>query len=464
MLKKTLLAQLSKEEKELLIGTETDDIWGHAFPRKRVVHPGIRGTAIAPQQVRAVWDELNQRPEHRSAERTAYIHIPFCQSKCLYCGFFQNFSDDSLETLYVDCLIRELAQNEKSRFAADHPINALYFGGGTPSALSTANIVRLFAAVRTYLPLANDCEITFESRLFGFDDDKVAACIAGGATRFSFGVQSFDSAVRKSVGRLDDRDAVLSRLAFITGLGKTVNVVDLIYGLPLQSEQVWQQDLETVASIGLDGADLYKLNVYEQSALRKAIDAGALPPEASTAEQGKMFETGVSAMQRNRFRRLSVCHWGFSRRERNLYNSLNKSGATVLPFGAGAGGNLGGVGVALDRDIRRYMERVGQGEKPIMAMVWPHVDHRLHAAVVAQIEAGYLDVGRLEKEFEIDAAGLLPVLDIWQRRGLVEPDENAVKLTIAGQYWYVNITQSVLEILAAGDASGQIMNRSAMAL
>lgn len=443
----TGIANLTQEEQKLLVGVETDDLLGNAFPRKRVVHPGVKGEGIPPTGHAKRWKEM-MACEGTPGKRTVYIHIPFCQARCLYCGFFQNFSSDETETQYIKMLTRELAANARTRFGMAHPVHAVYFGGGTPSALSAANIRALLRALRQYLPLANDCEITFEARIHGFDDEKMAACIENGVNRFSFGVQSFDSKVRKAVGRLDDREAILDRLKFLHQQDQASVVVDLIYGLPYQSEEVWLADIQSFFQSGIDGVDLYKLNIYENSMLKQAIENGALPAGADLKGQGEMFAIGVESMQKGHCRRLSICHWARSGRERNLYNSLSKSGATVLPFGSGAGGNIAGTTLMLERDLRNYMKRVEAGEKPILAMMEPHPEYRMHACIVGQIEAGHIHLQLLANEFGVDVGGVEELCKIWQTRGLLEKGLDDYRLTLAGQFWYVNITQSVLELLA----------------
>lgn len=446
------IGALTPEQRDLLIGLETSDVLGKAFPRKRVVHPGLGGgSMVKPERWQADWQALMSRLG-APGKVTAYIHIPFCQTKCLYCGFFQNFSRQDLEDAYMDRLIADLQANEGTIAGMSRPVHAVYIGGGTPSSLAAGNIRRLLQAVKLFLPLANDCELTFEARIHDFGPEKIEACLSGGANRFSFGVQSFDTRVRKSVGRLDDRDTVLEQLRRIHGYDQAAVVVDLIYGLPYQTMDTWRRDVETLATAAIDGADLYQLNLYDNSALRLAIDEGKLPPAAAAAEQARMFAAGVQIMTGNHFRRLSMCHWGNSGRERNLYNSLSKGGATVLPFGAGAGGSIAGANVALERDVQAYMRRIDSGEKPICFMMAPKDDYRLHAAVVGQIEEGFLDIRQLAARFAADFSPLQPVLEIWQRRGLVEKDDGGVRLTLAGQFWYVNIAQTVLDFISGGTA------------
>jgi len=459
---KSLFKDLSEDDLIQLIGVETEDVIGGAFPRKRVVHPGIKGKMIPMPEYATRWADT-MRSLGEPGKRTAYIHIPFCQSRCLYCGFFQNFSESEMESRYVDRLIAELASNARTRYGIAYPLHAVYFGGGTPSVLSARNIQRLLRAVRKYLPLANDCEITFEARIHNFDDEKINACLENGVNRFSFGVQSFDTEVRRSVGRLDDGETVLRRLDELHARDQAAMVVDLIYGLPFQSMDVWRKDLQTLLNAGIDGVDLYKLNVYDNSLLKKAIEEKILPAGSDLPGQGKMFAEGKGFMESNHFRRLSICHWGRNGRERNLYNSLNKGGATVLPFGAGAGGNLDGLVVSLERDMQRYLQRVDNHEKPIQFMMSPHRDFRLHAFVVGQIESGYLNTQQLTRQFGVQTDSVDAAFDIWCQRGLANRIMHGFQLSLAGQFWYVNITQSVLELLATDEGGKTNLDQSLMA-
>lgn len=112
---------LTPEQRELLVGVDSDDVLGGAFPRKRVVHPGVRGTMLAPGRWAKEWELLLGRAGS-PRKRTAYIHIPFCQARCLYCGFFQNFSCRELEDAYLDRLVADLEAGGSAGYAAAQPI------------------------------------------------------------------------------------------------------------------------------------------------------------------------------------------------------------------------------------------------------------------------------------------------------------------------------------------------------
>lgn len=432
----------------LTVGTAKGEALAAAFAKRRVVHAGVRGTPLGPAEWQPAWQSV-LRQATKPKPRTAYIHIPFCRHRCLYCGFFQNYADEDRETLYIDSLIKELQMSRDSRYLASGPVNAVFIGGGTPSTLAPHNIARLLDAVRTCLPLTNDYELTLEGRINDLEPARIEAWLAHGVNRVSIGVQSFDTGVRRSVGRLDDTATIMERLELLAGYNQATIIIDLIYGLPGQTGEIWAGDINLLNTAAIDGLDLYQLNIYQGNALQQAIQAGKLPPAATTAEQAGMFAAAGASLSANAFSRLSICHWGKTNRERSMYNTLTKAGCHVIPFGAGAGGNVGGVTMMLHREVAAYMQSIEQGHKPIAAMLQQPAGSELHNAVIGQLEQGYLNLKGLASSYGSEVLELGPLLDIWEARGLIEFGPAVARLTIPGQFWYMNITQSVLECLHA---------------
>lgn len=445
---KQILANMSPEQYALTVGTAAEESLAEAFVKRRVVHAGVRGKPIMPGEWQATWQSLlRQNPEPE--QRVAYIHIPFCRHRCLYCGFFQNYSAAELEAVYIDHLIKELQMSRNSPYLSSGPVNAVFIGGGTPSTLAPQQVVRLLNAIRDCLPLANDYELTLEGRVNDLVPAKIEAWLAHGVNRVSIGVQSFNPEVRRGVGRLDDTQTILKRLELLTSYNQAAVIIDLIYGLPNQTDQVWANDVNLLKTAAIDGMDLYQLNIYEDSALQQAINAGKLPPAATTAQQARMFAAAEAELSAHVFSRLSICHWRKTNRERSIYNTLIKAGHSVIPFGAGAGGNIGGVAMFLNRDVGNYMKSIEQGHKPVAGMLLQPADSGLQNMVIGQLERGYLQLSALAACYGPAVLELESLLEIWQGRGLLEFGPAVARLTVAGQFWYMNIAQSVLECLHA---------------
>ena len=160
-----------------------------------------------------------------------YIHIPFCRLACTYCGFYKEKADAEKQALYTDSLVKEIRSLADFPYVRKSQTGAVFFGGGTPGLLTPSQISRIMEAVKDTFHLLPEAEVTMESSLSDMTEEKMRAAIESGINRFSFGVQSFDTRVRRSVGRGDSREAVAEKLA---GLAKEKAgmVIDLIYGLP----------------------------------------------------------------------------------------------------------------------------------------------------------------------------------------------------------------------------------------
>ena len=437
---------IPEKQRNLQLGLACDNPMSGAFPHKRVVHAGLNGTLISPKESQNVWDAVMKGAPKKGQMQCAYIHIPFCKTKCTYCGFFQNGTSQSIEDQYIDGLIGELKLASGSPRLKDGLIHAVFIGGGTPTSLSPANSERLLKAIKEYLPLANDYELTLEGRIHDLIPENLEVWMNNGVNRMSIGIQYFNTEVRQMVGRLDTKETVLERLAALKSYGQCSVVIDLIYGLPGQTMQVWEQDLADLVSSGVDGADLYQLNVFDGSDLNRDIASGKVPPAATTAMQGDMFEFGRKYLDARAYRRLSAAHWSANNRERSLYNILAKAGVPMFPFGSGAGGNVDGYGMMLHRALKPYEDMVSRGEKPFMALMKQSDLQPFVNQVVSQLEQGYLNINTLIA-MDPQLGELNWLYKLWEERGLVSYNGLLYKLTSAGEFWTVNITQSTLEAM-----------------
>ena len=437
---------IPEKQRNLQLGLACDNPMSGAFPHKRVVHAGLNGTLISPKESQSVWDTVMRGAPKRGQMQCAYIHIPFCKTKCTYCGFFKNGTSQSIEDNYIDGLIGELKLASESPRLKDGLIHAVFIGGGTPTSLSPTNSERLLKAIKEYLPLANDYELTLEGRIHDLIPENLEVWMNNGVNRMSIGIQSFNTEVRQMVGRLDTKETVLERLAALKAYGQCSVVIDLIYGLPGQTMEVWEQDLADLVKSGVDGADLYQLNVFDGSDLNRDIASGKVPPAATTAMQGDMFEFGRTYLEARAYRRLSAAHWSANNRERSLYNILAKAGVPMFPFGSGAGGNVDGYGMMLHRALKPYEDMVSRGEKPFMALMKQSDLQPFINQVVSQLEQGYLNINTLvDMDSRLDELNWL--YKLWEERGLVSYNGLLYKLTSAGEFWTVNITQSTLEAM-----------------
>lgn len=427
---------------------QTSDPLASAFASKKAVHPFLDMSPVPDDRLLALWQELTRKP--RTGKSVAYIHIPFCENHCLFCGFYQNPWRKDGGQAYTDAVINDLKRGHERPYQAQGPIHAVYFGGGTPSALSPRDLYRLLDAVHTYLPLAPDCEITIEGRVHSFTPDKISACFDGGANRISIGIQTFNEKLRRRMGRKADRAHILSFLDQLVSQDRGAIVIDLIYGFPDQTIESWQEDVHTATTIGIDGIDLYSLNLIPGTPLLTVIEKGKTGQPVPVNQLGTYYARGVEVMEKARWETISTTHWRSSTRERNLYNLLVKKGANCLAYGSGAGGFLGEYSYRIERDLKRYMECIRQNEPPVSNILTQSDNHQLFNRLKGEMETGKLNldwlIDELSHTYDLAYTGTIePLLQQWRKAGLLEISNGWLELTLAGRFWQVSLTQSLLE-------------------
>ncbi|GAD79903.1 heme anaerobic degradation radical SAM methyltransferase ChuW/HutW [Vibrio ezurae] len=428
-----------------IIGRHTPDPLRFAFEKKKGAHAGGIAKPVAPELVQSTLTTAYSAVGEKTP-RCLYIHIPFCRVRCTYCNFFQYASSTQLIDRYFEALKKELLWKASMPWSQDYPFQAVYIGGGTPTDLSAAQIKELAELVRTHFPLTPDCEFTLEGRINRFDDHKFESALEGGINRFSFGVQSFDTKVRRSAKRLNDGDEVLERLQHFVSYNSAPIVIDLLYGLPYQTLTTWENDLELYLESGAHGVDLYQLIEMQNLPMGRLVEQGKLPQPADTQLKATMFKMGVEFMAKHHQTRLSVNHWSSGNRERSVYNSLAKTSAQVMPLGAGAGGTVNGISSMQYRDMDKYIQ-AGEANEFAAAMAFhsapnAHIDSMIKAAFDRGVlSARALPDGMFER--------LQPLFKAWENNGLAKCDGAYLTLTLAGQFWSVTLAQNLIKVVSS---------------
>lgn len=298
-------------------------------------------------------------------KRSLYIHIPFCRTTCIFCPFHLRPASEKELSEYVDLLIAELKYFSDFENIKDIPINTVYFGGGTPTDLSAKQLERILKTVLKKFKLCNDCEITIEGRVNGFTKDKMLACIENGVNRFSIGIQSFSTPLRRSIGRIDEKEKLVTTLNTLSSFNQASVVIDLLYGLPNQTMSEWIDDnITALREVNISGLDHYRLNVYEGLKIYEMVKNAQirLPSENEIFE---MFKEGTKLLESYGAARLSIHHYSFNFRERNAHNELGAEKATCLQFGMKASGRLENYFFSQCLDLCEYRKMLQKKEKPL---------------------------------------------------------------------------------------------------
>ena len=204
-----------------------------------------------------------------------YIHIPFCAKRCLYCDFFSN-TDMKFKEPYVSAVIREMQLRQE--YIGEEPLDTIYFGGGTPSQLQQADFERIFKAIDCLFNISSCKEITLEANPDDMTPEYVASLRNLPFNRVSMGVQSFKEKDLHFLNRRHDREQALRAVGLCKENGIQNISIDLIYGLPGQTLEEWQENLNDAIHLEIPHISAYHLIYEEGTALYKLMEAGKVAP------------------------------------------------------------------------------------------------------------------------------------------------------------------------------------------
>lgn len=296
-----------------------------------------------------------------------YISVPFCRAKCSFCNFASGVSSEATIERYIATLCEEIdaAHAMAQRMGADLPrtVDTVYFGGGTPSLLASAQFAEMFAALRRNLEVRPGAEITLEAAPGQIGDALLEEALRQGVNRVSLGVQSFVDRESQAVGRSHTRQSCLKEIARLHAAGLDDIGVDLIAGLPYQTEESWGESLDCVRDAGLTHVSVYMLEVDEDSRLgREALSGGLrlhapkLPAEELVAA---LYERACEELPRMGFAQYEISNFAAGGSQ-SRHNRKYWEGAPYIGFGLDAHSMLrrdgGAVRFANADDLSLYLD------------------------------------------------------------------------------------------------------------
>ncbi len=229
-----------------------------------------------------------------------YVHLPWCIQKCPYCDFNSHEWRDNAQRMpeqrYIDALLADLEVSLPLIWG--RPVHSIFIGGGTPSLFEPASIDRLISGIRARLPLEAEAEITMEANPGTFEKDRFKAFRAAGVTRLSIGVQSFNDAHLKALGRVHNSDQAMAAVTEAQSAFDTFNL-DVMYALPGQSLADLTQDIQTALSFKPPHISIYHLTIEPNTLFAK--HPPALPAEDDAYEMMDLITDMTSAAGLQRY-------------------------------------------------------------------------------------------------------------------------------------------------------------------
>jgi oxygen-independent coproporphyrinogen-3 oxidase len=298
--------------------------------------------------------------DHAATWRSAYVHIPFCRSRCPYCDFAVVTPDEGgtphAVARYVQAVIAEIGMEPPWG-----PLDAVNFGGGTPSALPAGGLQAILRSLRNRFGLASGAEISIEANPEDWDGEYADAVRATGFTRVSLGVQSFDPAVLAYLGRAHSPPDATRAVHIARAAGFHSVSLDLIYGSPGESTESWRDTVDRALALGPDHLSAYSLTVERGTALSRAVLGGAPAPDPDDqADKHELLADKATAAGLVRYEVSNFARPGHVCR----YNLATWGRGEYLGFGLGAHGHRKGTRRRNVRRLDAYLAAFDEGRRP----------------------------------------------------------------------------------------------------
>lgn len=284
-----------------------------------------------------------------------YIHIPFCRRRCYYCDFPISVVGDNgnqgrsgMMEEYIAALIKDIQLTPSS----GKPLNTVFFGGGTPSLLSSVQLTQILQAIAKQFGIAHNAEISMEIDPGTFERDQLFGYLDAGVNRFSLGVQSFDEELLKVCGRSHNLADVMDSIEIIKQLDIDNFSLDLISGLPHQTLEHCQQSLNQAIAIAPQHLSGYDLVLEPVTAFGKQYQPGEtpLPNDDDTAEMYRLTQKRLTEVGYDHYEISNYAQTGYQCRHNRVY----WENQPYYGFGMGAASYVAGKRFSRPRTRREY--------------------------------------------------------------------------------------------------------------
>ncbi len=373
--------------------------------------------------------------------RSTYIHIPFCEKICHYCDFTKFFYQEKMADDYLDALANEM----NHYLSGDkHPMRTIFVGGGTPTALNLAQLEYLLQMIDKHMDVSNVDEYTFEANPGDLNEDKIKLLRDYGVNRISMGVQSFDNQLLEDLGRLHRVKDVEENINHLLKHDLTNISIDLMYGLPNQTIENFNDSIEQALAFDLPHYSTYSLQIEPKTVFYQRHQKGKLhkPPEEVEAN---MFELLIDKMKKSGKYQYEVSNFAEPGYE-SKHNLTYWDNQYYYGFGAGASGYLPGKRYINLRPFPAYVKAANESGHPLL-----HVDEiGKKEKIEEELFLGLRKrTGVSKKNFK--AKYNLELHDVYQQpidelttRGWLEEDDECIRMTEKGQLFGNEVFQRFL--------------------
>ncbi|MEQ8764438.1 MAG: coproporphyrinogen-III oxidase family protein [Planctomycetota bacterium] len=347
---------------------------------------------------------LETRPDN-PPDLGVYVHLPFCRKRCDFC-YFKVYTDKNAADVqrYLDAVLTEARAYAARPYIEGRLPKLVYFGGGTPSYLSTSQLTTLFEGLREVFDWSRVEEITFECEPGTLTRKKIEVLHDLGVTRLSLGVENFDAEILELNNRAHRAQEIFEAYETAREVGFRQINLDLIAGMVGETEENWQHCIEKTLELEPESVTIYQLEVPYNTTIYQRMKNGGVrvAPVADWPTKRRWTDEAFAALEKAGYQIGSAYTAKKDDSVQFLYRDALWTGADLLGLGVSSFGHLGGIHLQNEHRFEPYVERVEKGELPIHRALQLEDDERLIREFVLQLKLGHLSLDYFRNRFGVD--------------------------------------------------------------
>jgi len=336
-----------------------------------------------------------------------YLHIPFCRKRCHFC-YFRVYTEKNAQEVagYLDLLAAEWERYGELAAIAGRPLDFVYFGGGTPSFLSAAQLEGLVARLTRVSPWSQAEEITFECEPGTLTEAKLSAIRRLGVTRLSLGVENFDDGILEHNGRAHRSPEIGRAYRFARSLDFPQINIDLIAGMLGETDENWRRCIDRTLELGPDSVTIYQMELPFNTTISRDILSGSgrfAEPVATWSTKRRWVREAFAALEEAGY------HVGSAytavkdpSRTRFVYRDRLWQGADLVGLGVASFGHVNGVHIQNLDTWETYGAALRAGGIPLARAYRPRPEERMIRELVLQLKRGSIRPAYFEDKYEVD--------------------------------------------------------------
>lgn len=375
--------------------------------------------------------------------QAAYLHIPFCEQICHYCDFNKVF----LKGQPVDEYLQYMDTEMKNTIEAYPPqaLKSIFVGGGTPTVLSVNQLETFLTSMNKYLlPRSETMEFTFEANPGDLTEEKLRVLLDSGVNRLSFGVQTFDDELLKAIGRTHRHEDVFHTINLAKQVGFKNISIDLMYALPHQTIESFQESLELAFSLDVEHVSAYSLIIEPKTVFYNLMRKGKLQLP-SQENEAKMYEILMLEMERHGFHQYEISNFSKEGYE-SRHNLTYWNNEEYFGIGAGAHSYVKGKRISNAGPIKKYMSAIDEHGFPYVETHPVTLQEKMEEELFLGLrKTKGVSISHFQEKFSVSMFDVFAAqIKEQKEKGLLEEIDDFIRLTHNGKFLGNEVFQAFL--------------------